>query len=171
MLVVFIEARTKHTVNIPECACKILTKNCRRKEWEIKKNVFVLSVSVAPSMKGEEWGKNVEGNPGIFLGGSKAFLPKLTPNLLHHEIREERNTVIIIASRICREILNSPLAEGALCVSVCFLKSLATFHHYNRFTANMCIVLVSYIVLYLPSSCQQYQVLELIWSLPSSSLL
>lgn len=106
---------------------------------------------------------STEGSPRLFRGGSEAFLPKLTPNLLHHELKEGRNMVFMISSRICNEMLGSPLVEVLLCVCVCFLKSLATSHHYNRFPANICIVLVSYIVLlYLPSSCQQYQVLELI---------
>lgn len=61
--------------------------------------------------------RSTKGSPRLFHGGSEAFLPKLTPNLLHHGIREGRNTAVMISSRICREMLRSPLERG-FCVHV-----------------------------------------------------
>lgn len=130
------------------CMQSLKNKAVERKNEKEK----ILSVSVTPSMNAEEWGKVLKGVQRH--GGSKVFLPKLTPNLLHHELGEERNTVFMISSRICRAMFSSPLVAG-FCICICFLRPLATSHNYNRFTANICIILVSYIsLLYLPSSCQ-----------------
>lgn len=87
---------------------------------------------------------SIKGSPRLFHGGSKAFFLKLTPNLLYHEIKEERNTICMISSRICREMLSSTLTEMLLCLCVCFFKSLATSHPYNILTAHIRVVLGTY---------------------------